>query len=52
MEGFRQNNEITYDDKELMEENSFVGAEMEKEELPVYENVKKDLPQPIWENHS
>ncbi len=52
MAGFKQNNEITYDDKELMEENSFIGAEMEKTPLPVFEEVKDKLPVPVWENHN
>lgn len=51
MAGFKQNNEITYDDKELMEENSFIGAERETSELPVYEKVKNDLPRPVWDAH-
>ena len=51
MSGFKQNNEITYDDKELMEENSFIGADVENEELPVFNSVKIKLPQPIWDNH-
>ena len=48
---FKQNNEITYDDKELMEENSFIGEEIDTTPLPVYNEVKASLPQPIWENH-
>ena len=48
---FKQNNEITYDDKELMEENSFIGAKIDTTPLPVYNEVKASLPQPVWENH-
>ena len=49
---FRQNNEITYDDKELMEENLFIGAEPEDTELPDFGSVRSSLPQPIWTNHN
>lgn len=49
---FKQNNEITYDDKELMEENLFIGAEMEDTEIPDFVSVKNSLPQPLWENHN
>lgn len=48
---FKQNNEITYDDKDLMNENSFIGAEVEKTPIPVFSEIKDKLPQPIWENH-
>ena len=48
---FKQNNEITYDDKDLMEENSFIGAEIEKTPIPFYGEIKDKLPQPVWENH-
>lgn len=48
---FKQNNEITYDDKELMEENTFIGAQMEDSELPSFEAVKSNLPQPVWADH-
>lgn len=48
---FKQNNEITYDDKDLMEENSFIGAEIEKTPIPVFSEIKDKLPQPVWENH-
>ncbi len=48
---FKQNNEITYDDKELMEENSFVGAEVEKTTIPLFDDIKNELPQPVWDGH-
>ena len=48
---FRQNTEITYDDKDLMEENTFIGAEPDMTPLPKYEDIKNDLPQPVWDNH-
>ncbi len=48
---FRQNSEITYDDKELMEENSFIGAEPDMTPIPEFDDIKKKLPQPLWDNH-
>ena len=36
---FKQNNEITYDDKELMEENSFINAVAEDTEIPDFDSV-------------
>ncbi len=49
---FKQNNEITYDDKELMEENTFIGAEVENTEIPAFDAVRGKLPQPIWNDHN
>lgn len=49
---FKQNNEITYDDKELMEENTFIGAEVEDTELPDFSSVRSKLPQPVWSEHN
>ncbi len=51
MISFKQNNEITYDDKDIMEENTFIGAEVEKTSIPLFSEIKEMLPQPIWENH-
>ena len=48
---FKQNNEITYDDKELMEENSFIGSDVEEEEIPAFDTIRSELPQPIWNDH-
>ena len=50
MISFKQNNEITYDDKDLMEENTFIGAEIEDTPIPVFNEIKDKLPQPVWEN--
>ncbi len=52
MQGFKQNNEITYDDKELMEENTFIDAEVETEPIPDFDKIKNKLPQPVWDGHS
>ena len=41
----KQNAEITYDDKDLMEENSFIGAEPDMTPIPEFENIKNKLPQ-------
>ena len=52
MISFRQNNEITYDDKELMLENSYIGAEIDKTPLPEFSEIKNKLPKPIWDGHN
>ncbi|MBQ3128593.1 MAG: glycoside hydrolase [Clostridia bacterium] len=51
MISFRQNNEITYDDKELMLENSYIGAEIDKTPLPEFSEIKNKFPKPIWDGH-
>ena len=48
---FRQNSEITYDDKELMEENTFIGSQPDMTPIPEYDKIKGDLPQPLWDKH-
>ncbi|MBQ5592783.1 MAG: glycoside hydrolase [Clostridia bacterium] len=52
MISFKQNNEITYDDKDLMQENSFINAEVDKTPLPEFSKIKDLLPEPIWEGHN
>ena len=48
MISFKQNNEITYDDKDLVDENSFIGAEIEKTPIPIFSEIKdKDILQLI-----
>lgn len=37
---FKQNNEITYDDKDLMEENTFINAKAEDTEIPDFSAVR------------
>lgn len=51
MISFKQNNEITYDDKELMLENSYIGAEVDTTPLPNFSKIKNNLPQPVWGGH-
>lgn len=51
MISFKQNNEITYDDKDLMEENTFISAQADETPLPVFEDIKTLLPQPLWDGH-
>ena len=48
---FKQNNEITYDDKDLVEENTFITAETEETEIPAFGDVRTKLPQPVWNKH-
>ena len=53
MYSFGQNDELTYSDRnaELVAENTFIGQEVTDGELPVYEESKSHLPQPIWDGH-
>lgn len=41
----------TYVPNDLVEENVFLDSAMEKQDLPVYEQVKDRLPNPYWEHH-
>ena len=50
--GFKQNSEITYDDKDLVLENKFINQKYEVKPLPRFEDVKDALPQPVWDGHS
>lgn len=50
-ERFLQNNEITYDDKEMISENTFIGAEVDMTPIPKFADIKGKLPQPLWDNH-
>ena len=50
MEFFLQNNELTITPSELVKENSFIGKAPEEEILPVFEEIKSKLPNPVWES--
>ena len=49
--GFKQNCEITYDEKDLVLENTFIKKEYKKKTLPVFPESRDKLPQPIWDGH-
>lgn len=48
---FKQNNELTITKQALVDENSFHSMVPENKELPIFDNVRNSLPNPIWENH-
>lgn len=48
---FYQNCEWTYADSKYLEENSFIGREIDKSPLPTYDEAKDKLPRPIWDGH-
>jgi len=41
----------TYIKNALVSENDFRRRSAEKEEIPLFTDIKKELPQPFWENH-
>lgn len=52
MMSYGQNEELTVEDlSPLVAENSFIGAEPNMAPLPVFEEVKTQLPQPFWVGH-
>lgn len=52
MMSYGQNEELTVEDlSELVAENTFLGAEPNTAPLPVFDAVKDQLPQPVWEGH-
>ncbi len=40
-----------YIESKYAAENSFKNRKKEESKLPVFEDIKKDLPKPIWDNH-
>lgn len=48
---FLQNNERTYDRKDMMEENSFINGIPDNSPIPEFSQIKERLPLPLWENH-
>lgn len=41
----------THSDNKYVKENAFQKKVPEELELPIFEDIKKDLPHPYWENH-
>lgn len=48
---FKVNDNMFYADNPQVERNTFIGAEPQTDPLPVYKEIKDQLPQPLWENH-
>lgn len=52
MSFFKQNSEMTIPAQNpLVAENSFISKAADTDKLPLFEDIKNDLPQPIWQNH-
>ena len=45
------NNEMTIKENHFALENTFIGAERENRKLPTFEEVRDDLPKPVWDKH-
>lgn len=48
---YKVNEPFAYDVCDLVDNNKFINAETEEAELPVYENIKDELPKPVWDGH-
>ncbi len=51
MAGFYPNQESSYIDNPRVQKSTFIGREIERAEVPNYEDSKHLLPVPIWEGH-
>ena len=52
MDFFKQNAELTIPEMStLVKENVFLTKTPDTDPLPVYEEIKENLPQPVWEGH-
>lgn len=52
MMSYGQNEEFTVEDlSPLVAENTFLGAEPDTAPLPVFAEIKEQLPRPVWEGH-
>lgn len=48
---FKVNDNLFYVDNPQVEKNTFIGAAPQTDPLPVYAEIKDQLPHPVWENH-
>lgn len=46
-----QNSEKTYDRKDIVAQNTFIGSAPDMTPVPKFENIKERLPHPVWEGH-
>ena len=52
MSGFHQNREITYIPNKYVAENTFIGKNIKKVNIPEFDAIKGSLPKPVWTEHS
>ena len=48
---FLVNDNNCYAKNEYVQKNTFIGMEVQNEELPKYEDIKDKLPRPVWDSH-
>ena len=48
---FKVNDNLFYARNDFVKKNTFIGAEPQNEELPVYDEIKGRLPKPVWDGH-
>ena len=48
---FKVNDNLFYARNDFVKKNTFIGAEPQNEELPVYDEIKGQLPKPVWDGH-
>lgn len=48
---YQKENDFTYIHNKYVEENSFIGGEVNKIKLPVYNEIKDKLPKPFWNDN-
>ncbi len=48
---FKVNDNLFYVDDPQAAKNTFIGAEPQNDPLPVYEEIKDQLPRPVWDGH-
>jgi len=48
---FQVNENLCYQDDPSVAKNTFIGMQVQTDELPTYEDNKHLLPEPIWDGH-
>ena len=48
---FQVNGNLVYAINDFVKNNTFIGQEVQTDELPLYENEKHRLPRPVWDGH-
>ncbi|MBR4933095.1 MAG: glycoside hydrolase [Clostridia bacterium] len=48
---FQVNGNLVYAINDFVKNNTFIGQEVQTDELPLYENEKHRLPIPVWDGH-
>lgn len=51
MGSYKQNIDIAYKDEPYAANNVFIGKQIQNVELPAFDEIKEQLPKPIWQGH-